>query len=386
MAGVKPRSRLRAAGAAVRDRLDEPLERAGELSRLALAAFPVRVWRHFLQHNGFLLAAGVSYQALFAVFAAIYVTFAIAGIWLGGSPAAIDGLINVINDYIPGMISDDGVFTSPQVANIAADTAGVLGVTGAVALAALMWTAIGFVTFARKAVRDIFAIVPDTRNYLRLKVVDLLTAVAFGLALLAGSVLNGVATWALDYAFTLAGWSTSSPWFQLGLRAATVIVSVALNTLTLGVLFRYLTGTALSWRMVWPGATLGGTALSVLQLGAGLLVAYSPTNPLLATFAFFIGLLLWFRIVGVIILVAASWIAVSARDSNLPLLLPTEDDRRAQEHRARVTAARVRLRDATAQLDAAPWYRIRAARHRVDRAVQALAEAEAAAGPASRRQ
>lgn len=48
-----------------------------------MAWFPVRVWRHFLIHNGFLLAAGVSYQALFASFAAIYVAFAIAGLWLG---------------------------------------------------------------------------------------------------------------------------------------------------------------------------------------------------------------------------------------------------------------------------------------------------------------
>ena len=32
-----------------------------------MAWFPVRVWRHFLIHNGFLLAAGVSYQALFAI-------------------------------------------------------------------------------------------------------------------------------------------------------------------------------------------------------------------------------------------------------------------------------------------------------------------------------
>ena len=49
-----------------------------------MATFPVRVWRHFLIHNGFVLAAGVSYQALFTIFAALYLGFAVVGIIFGG--------------------------------------------------------------------------------------------------------------------------------------------------------------------------------------------------------------------------------------------------------------------------------------------------------------
>ncbi|MFM9776348.1 hypothetical protein ACKI1Z_42485, partial [Streptomyces galilaeus] len=85
----------------LRERLDAPLSAATEITRKTLALFPVRVWRHFLQHNGFLLAAGVSYQALFAFFAVIYVAFATVGVWLGGSPGAVHALIDVINGYIP---------------------------------------------------------------------------------------------------------------------------------------------------------------------------------------------------------------------------------------------------------------------------------------------
>ena len=77
--------------ASLRERFDAPISKATALTQRTLAWFPVRVWRHFLQHNGFLLAAGVSYQALFAIFAAIYVAFAIAGLWLGGSADAVEG-------------------------------------------------------------------------------------------------------------------------------------------------------------------------------------------------------------------------------------------------------------------------------------------------------
>lgn len=95
------RERWEATQASFLERFDEPIGRATRLTKRTLAWFPVRVWRHFLQHNGFLLAAGVSYQALFAFFAAIYVAFAVAGLWLGGSPQAVQGMIDVINRYIP---------------------------------------------------------------------------------------------------------------------------------------------------------------------------------------------------------------------------------------------------------------------------------------------
>lgn len=42
--------------------LDTAVERATKLTEHTLALFPVRVWRHLRQNNGFLLAAGVSYR------------------------------------------------------------------------------------------------------------------------------------------------------------------------------------------------------------------------------------------------------------------------------------------------------------------------------------
>lgn len=377
------RARWETTQSTLRARLDDPIERASKLTRRTLAWFPIRVWRHFLQHNGFLLAAGISYQALFAIFAAVYLAFAIAGLWLGGSPEAIQAMIDLINSYIPGLISEDdsGLFTVEQVTSIATSSASVLGVTGLVALVTVVWTAIGFVTFARRAVRDIFGLEPDRRSYVILKARDLLAALIFGVALVLGSALNYLGTWAISVVFGLFGWDTSSLLYQTGGFVASVAVSFSVFSAALAGLVRFLTGTELQWRRIWPGALLGGGAITVLQLGAGLLVSYTPTNPLLATFAIFVGLLLWFRIMGVIILVAASWIAVRANDVNEPLLPESEADRLAEEHRALVLAARVRLRTARAARDQAPWYRVWAADRAVHEAERELAEVEASAPP-----
>lgn len=362
------------------------LQRATAVTRRTLEWFPIRVWRHFLQHNGFLLSAGVSYQALFAAFATVYVVFASVGLWLGGSQEAVNGLIDLINSYIPGIISNSGgLFTPAQVTRIATGSSGVLSITGAIAAGALIWTAIGSITFSRRAVRDIFGIPPDPRSYLLLKATDFLAAAAFGTALLVGWALTSAGTWALDVLFTFLGWSTGSVWFSLGVSAIALVLLFALNTAVLAVLVKFLTGTALRWRRVWPGAILGGTATAILQIGAGLAFTYTPTNVLLATFAVFIGLLLWFRLVGIVVLVAASWMAVSTIDADMPLVEWTEEERRASEHRALAVAAKVRLRDARERLEHASWYSRWGARREVAAAERALSELEASAPPPPKR-
>lgn len=341
----------------LRRHLEEPVQRATQLTRRTLAWFPVRVWRHFLRHNGFLLAAGVSYQSLFAIFGVIYLAFAVVGLWIGASPAAIARMIDIINEYIPNLISENGLVTPEQVESVTTATATTLGITGAVALVIVVWTAIGFITYARRAVRDIFGLPFDTRSYLLLKARDLLAAVILAVALLVGFAISGIATWALTLLFTVFGIGDLSVLSNVTARAVSLLVSFAINGAALAALFRFLTGAALAWHRIWPGALLGGAAITVLQVGAGVLLIYTPSNPLLATFAVLIGFLLWFRLNGIVILVAGAWIAVGAADRNLALTERTEEEARRDEYRALLVAADVRLREARITRDTAPWYR-----------------------------
>lgn len=366
----------------LRERLDEPIERATQLTRKTLAWFPVRVWRNFLRNNGFLLAAAISYQSLFAMFSAIYTAFAVVGIWLGGSASAVSGLISIINSYIPGIIGKEegqGLVTEADVAEIAQRSGSVLAITGAVAFVVALWTAIGFVTFTRRAVRDIFGLPFDTRNYVLLKARDFLAAATFGLALLVGAALAGVTTGVIEAIFDFFGWKSSSGWVWIAGRLASALVAFVINTAALAALIRFLTGTSLRWRLILPGAALGGGALVVLQLGAGLLLFYSPSNPLLATFSVFIGFLLWFRLVGIVILVAASWVATSARDADVPMVPVTAEERRRQEQEALLLAARVRVRDAHIARADAPWWGRWTATRDLRRAEDELARLEARA-------
>ncbi|KAA9085039.1 YihY/virulence factor BrkB family protein [Microbacterium radiodurans] len=366
----------------LRERLDEPIERATRVTRRTLGWFPIRVWRHFLRHNGFLLAASISYQSLFALFATLYTAFAIVGLWLGGSTTAVDALIGVVNTYIPALISGDGPVDPADVTAIARDSGSLLAVTGAVALAVAVWTAIGFVTFTRRAVRDIFGLPFDTRSFILLKLRDFLAAGLFGLALILGAALGLVAGGIARQVFDALAVPYTSTTVDVLSRLASVLVAIVLNATALTFLIRLLTGTSLPWRKIVPGSLFGGIALSALQLGAGFLAVYSPTNPLLATFSVVVGILLWLRLAGIVILVAASWVAVSADDDDIPLVILTDAERREREQRALRVVALAQVRDAEHALADAAWWQRMSARRDVKRARELLERAEAG-GPAA---
>ena len=126
--------------------------------------------------------------------------FAITGLWLGGNDDAVNAMIALINSYIPGLIGPTTGSSPPRRCSRSPRArSGVLGVTGLIALGAVIWTAIGWVTYSRRGVRDIFGIPPDRRSYVLLKARDLLAAIIFGAALIIGALLTWVSSWLLTW-------------------------------------------------------------------------------------------------------------------------------------------------------------------------------------------
>ncbi|WP_312855101.1 YihY/virulence factor BrkB family protein [Agromyces agglutinans] len=364
-----------------RERFDPQIQRVTTITNRTLALFPVRVWRAFLARNGFILSSGMSYQSLFAVFAGVYVLFAIAGIWLVGNAAAMDAFAALVNTFAPGLIGDDGVISQSTLDQIAQDNSGVFGWTGAIALGGFVWTAIGFVTYARIGVRSMFGLPKDTRSYVLLKARDLLAAICFGFVLLLATALSIVTTNFVDWGLALLGWDLTSGWSTFFVQAGVLVVVFAIDTLALAALFRFLSGAAMPWRRMWVGSLLGSAGLTVLQLFSSVVLAFTSDNPLLATFAVFIGLLLWFRITSIVILVAAAWVAVEAEDAHESLRAVTAEElaaeRELQEYRALVTAARVRVRMSQQEFDRSGWFGRIGAKRNLARAQEELATLEA---------
>lgn len=354
------------------------IQRMTALTERVMRLKPVRVLTRFTERDGDLLSAGMSFQSVFAVFAAIFVGFAVAGFWLRSTPDLLDGLVDIINSYVPGLIGateDDGIISREALAS-----ASVANWTGAIALVGLLWTAIGWLGFMRQAVRAVFGAPPVTRIFVLQKAIDLGLALGFGLLLIAGGLASVVSTAALDWVVGILGLNEDSLPVVVGVRAVGILVSVVVNVVALSLIFRVLSAIPIPPRFLLVGAGMGSIALAALSVVSGLILGGAGRNPLLATFAVFIGLLLWFAIVWRVVLLCAAWIAVSLDDRGIEVTHYTPEQRERREREARRIVAAAALDAARARLDEAtgPISRFRA-RRALENAEREDAEARAAA-------
>ncbi|UOR02114.1 YihY/virulence factor BrkB family protein [Leucobacter allii] len=324
--------------AAARDRLSEGAERIGRAAQRVEQSERVeqlvergrerwdwlrrlRAWRaysRFTDVGGTVLAAGMSYQALFAVFAGLYVGFGIVGIWLQSRPELLEQLIEQINLFVPGLLGDNGIVTEAAVLSVR-----VLSWTSAIAALSLLWVAITWFTGTRRAIRIIFGLeVKQYRNAVLLKLRDFALALAFFVAILVSAGLTLLSSNLMGTIIDWLGWDPDS-WLVSGIGTTARYASMyVFDVAVLVAIHTFLAEVRVRRWLLLRGCALGGAALFVLKVLGTLLLGSATSNPLLATFAVLIGLLVWFNLVCRALLLTASWVAVGA-DRSLGLGRPT---------------------------------------------------------------
>ena len=189
---------------------------------------------------------------------------------------------------------------------------------------------------ARDAVRDIAELAAPPTNFLLLRLRDLGLALAFGVALILSAALSIGSTTALAWVLDSLGVDENSMAATVSARALGLLLAFVLDVAVLAALYRVLAGVPIPARPLWQGALLGALALGVLKALAGGLLTLTSSNPLLASFAVIVGLLIWFNLVCQVILIGAAWVVVSATDAGVPLDPIGDRDRRQAEVRLRL--------------------------------------------------
>ncbi len=294
---------------------------------------PVRVFMHYSERRGPIFAQGLAYQAIFSVFAGVWAGFSVAGLVIGANEGLRDGLFDVIATSVPGLL-DRGAGGAIDTGDLLAGD--VLGWTGVLALIVALVTAIGWLAAARDAVRDIADLAAPPVNFLLLRLRDLGLALAFGVALILSGALSIGSTAALTWVLGWLGIAEGSIAAVIAIRGAGMLLTLALDVVVLAALYRVLAGVPIPARPLWKGALLGGLALGVLKALAGSLIPLTSSNPLLASFAVIVGLLIWFNLVCQVIMIGAAWVVVSATDDGVPLDPVGERRRREAEARLRL--------------------------------------------------
>jgi len=292
-------------------------ERVGAIIARVMKLKPVRVFTWYVSRRGPLMSNGLSYQAIFAVFAAIWVGFAIAGSVIASRPELQAALFDLLETNVPGLI-DDGSGTGaidPQVLL----QAGILGWTGLVAAVVLFFTALGWLAAGRDAVRAMFRMPEAESNFVLVWLKDLGLALGFGALILISAALSVLSTTALGVLFDWVGINERSDTAYWIGRVVGILLVLGLDTLVLALFYRVVSGIAIPFRLLAQGTILAAVALSVLKILGTALLGGATNNPLLASFAVIIGLLIWFNLICQVILLGAAWIAVSADDKGVDL-------------------------------------------------------------------
>ncbi|MFT4210723.1 MAG: YihY/virulence factor BrkB family protein [Microbacterium sp.] len=294
----------------------------------------VRAFLLYSEHRGPALADGITYRALFSVFAGVLLGFSFAALWLAGNEDAWNALIDALDSAVPGL-SDLIDFSKIEPTSFT--VAGVISILG------LLGAAIGAIGSLRAAIRSIADEVHDDGFFLWVLLRNLLLALVVGGLLVASAVATFVGAASIT---TLTGWlglSSDSPVAQISTRVVGVLIVLVLDTLAVLISFVLLSGVKAPRRALWAGAALGGIGLTVLQELSGLFVGGASSNPLLATFASLIALLLWFNLSAQVLLIASAYIVTGAAEAQDRVSArygaATFAQRRVQQAERRVQAA-----------------------------------------------
>jgi membrane protein len=278
-----------------------------KLTAWALSLRPVRVWFHFLERRGAMLADSVTYRALFSVFAGVLLGFSFAALWLSDNPVAWQALVDAVDSAIPGLIGEDGLIQVDQIQAPAG-----LTLTGILSLVALVGAAIGAIGSLRAGLRTLADEIHDDVFWIWVILRNLLLAIAIG----GGFVLSAAVTF---YGSTFIDWV--GDWLGIqgfvadaATRGLALVVVFLLDAGLIALAFVVLSGVKARPRTLFVGSLIGGIGLTVLQQLSGMFVAGAGSNPLLASFAALIALLLWFNLSAQVILLASTWIIVGVAE------------------------------------------------------------------------
>jgi membrane protein len=193
------------------------------------------------------------------------------------------------------------------------------GWTGGLAVFIVLYTAINWLNYVRTAVRAIFNLPPTKVNYMLLKVYDLVLALMYGVFVLLSATATVGVTKLSGVIFPELGIVDKSGVGKIIFQVIGLLVVFIFDTVILAAIIRILSGVPIPWRILRNGTLLGGFALMLLKVLGSYVLTRPESNPLLASFTVFIGLLIYFNFASRIYLLATSWVAVSMKDSGVEL-------------------------------------------------------------------
>ncbi len=266
----------------------------------------VRAKSRYDDRRGDRQAGAVTYFGFLSFFPLIALAFAVLGFVITFYPTAHADIQRGISDALPGLVgSEPGQINIDQIASAKAG-AGIVGLLG------LLWAGTAWVDALRESLRSMW--LQEAKgggNLLAKKGGDVVVLVVLGLSLMLSVALSSVATSTTGVIIDTLGLPEGGLTTAL-LRLIAVAVAVSSSALLFAVMFWRLSGMHIPRKRLIEGALLGGVGFELLKMLATYLIGNTMRNPVYATFAIAVGLLVWINWVSRVTLFAAAWTATEA--------------------------------------------------------------------------
>jgi uncharacterized BrkB/YihY/UPF0761 family membrane protein len=225
-------------------------------------------------------AGVVAFAGFLSIFPLLIALTAALDLVLANRPDLRDKLIDTAMGSIP-VIGDDLQVGTTKGSGLAL----VVGLFGA------LWAALAAMNALQTAIGDVWQVV-ERPNFALAKLRSLLALIVVGLSLVGSTALVGIAT------------SSDLPLSSIWGSAAGLGVNI-LGVATSQVVLCH----EIRFRFAWPGATISGVGLTVLQVAGGLLVSryLVGASNTYGTFATVIALTAWFGLNAQAVLFGVAW-------------------------------------------------------------------------------
>lgn len=246
----------------------------------------------FNQANVTLLAAGLAYYFLLAIFPLLIVGFAIIPFFNISSDQAMDLFSNILPGEIASLFQDNivGLVETPRGGLL---TAGIIGA---------LWSASNGINAFIKSSNEAYE-VEETRSFIVVRLISLALTVSLIVAVIVAIILPVFGDLILQLVSSISGISSGMETLLQVLRWA---ISIVILTAFIMLLYRVAPNKKIPFKHIIPGSVIASVLWQVISLGFSIYVSnfgnYSATYGSLGGI---IILMIWFFLTGLILMVGA---------------------------------------------------------------------------------
>ncbi|WP_448615598.1 YihY/virulence factor BrkB family protein [Modestobacter sp. URMC 112] len=256
---------------------------------------------HYNRVQGDLLAAGVTYYAVLALFPVLLLLASVAAFVLRGDPLLQEQLTTAVRETVPGT-------TGAELAEQVTAAIGSATAFGVVGLAGFLFVGLGAMDKLRVGMDVVWRGRPDPPEFLADRVKDLVALLGLAVAGVTSVALTTTATTASSRLLDLLGLD-EVPGFFLLTGGVAITLAVAGDVLVFLWLLKGVPDNPFGVGRLLPGAVFGAVGFELLKLAGNWYLSLIDSNVTAQALGGTVGVIVWINVVARFAFYTAAWTA-----------------------------------------------------------------------------